>query len=165
MNSPKNTLQGKAKKKERHEAILNLLRANKKKENITQDWIKNRLLPNFPDVHQTTIGRDLIELGFEKDPVSNIYTLKDPSGRIESKLKDLHNQLARCNAEISSCEHMFSIRITGGMENYVATILKDIYQERILGTISGSDVLIIITNDPKLQSEISKYLNKFNSTI
>lgn len=129
-------------KGERQNLIKDLLRL---KEISTQDELSKLLGEKGVAVNQSSVSRDLIELGITK--VGGFYAL--PETRGEANIFGLKSlETAGGNLIVAKCEL--------GLASAVCVKLDAAEIKEIVGTIAGEDTIFIAVKDAKVQRAVMK---------
>ena len=107
------------------------------------------------DVTQTTLSRDLVELGAVKVRVGRtlVYAVPgeggDRTARVAPGLDEVSSRLRRQCEELlvtaRASANLVVVRTPAGAANYLASALDHAEESEILGTIAGDDTIMIIT--------------------
>ena len=107
------------------------------------------------DVTQTTLSRDLVELGAVKVRVGRtlVYAVPgeggDRTARVAPGLDEVSSRLRRQCEELlvtaRASVNLVVVRTPAGAANYLASALDHAEDPEILGTIAGDDTIMIIT--------------------
>ena len=118
----------------RQETIRSLIRKKKIK---TQAGLVEALNEKGQTCTQATISRDITELGLRKLP-TGVYVLPE----------DLHLQrmVHDLVVELSHVNNMVLIKAQSGTAPGVAAALDDAELDGILGSVSGDDTILVITD-------------------
>lgn len=147
------------KKKERQQIIHQYLKTNQISE---QSEILNMLIANNYTIDQSTVSRDLKELGYIKGS-NNIY--EQTKTRIMEDQKDLLAKIIyNCQPSVwgpAKSIHMVIIRVGIGYEQAVADLLHSIYENKIMGTIAGKNCVVLLTGNEKRAIRISKEIRRW----
>jgi arginine repressor len=110
---------------------------------------------------QSTVLRDLKDLGYEKADGKYVKTEKRLASEQVSMLKKLF--FYDEPRIISSSTEVFQVIISTkrGMEKSIADLISQIYENQILGTITGNGCVIILTTIEKNAAKIKKTLKSY----
>ena len=107
------------------------------------------------DVTQTTLSRDLVELGAVKVRVGRtlVYAVPgeggDRTARVAPGLDEVSSRLRRQCEELlvtaRASANLVVVRTPSGAANYLASAIDHADERDILGTIAGDDTIMIIT--------------------
>lgn len=126
----------------RQNLIKDLIRSNKIS---TQEELSNLLRKKGVAVNQSSVSRDLIELGIIK--VGGFYAL--PETRGEANIFGLQGlETAGENLIVAKCEL--------GLASAVCVKLDAAEINEIIGTIAGEDTIFIAVKDAKAQKAVKK---------
>lgn len=107
-------------------------------------------------VNQSTLSRDLVELGAVRvrEGDRTVYRVPNdgPATGLRSRPAEFDDQLARtCQDLLVSAEdsaNLVVLRTPPGAAQYLAAVLDRASWSDILGTIAGDDTVVVITRDP-----------------
>ena len=133
------------KKTERHLLIQQMIRNEKLS---TQKEIQDRLEAKGIAVTQTTLSRDLRDLGLVK------VKRKDQLYYILPNVPEIYIMLATHAKSISRAEFTLVLRTELGEAALLANGVDEMTDERILGTVAGANTLLIICRDQEAAIEI-----------
>lgn len=129
-------------KEQRQSAILELITANR---TSRQDEIAEYLVSKGFSVTQSSVSRDLLELGVVK--IGGAYALpKRPRTQLTFGLKSL--EVAGDSLVVAKCE--------AGLASAVAVRIDAEMIEEIVGTIAGDDTIFIAVRGGKEQKAVLK---------
>jgi len=129
-------------RRERQGAILQLVR---EREISTQSELAEALHELGVDVVQTTVSRDIGELGLVK--------VRAPSGRLvyalpgtadHDRLRELVGALRRWALTIESSGNLVVVTTPSGFANALAQVIDESAHPLILGTIAGENTIILV---------------------
>lgn len=143
-------------KKIRHEAIKTIVRA---KEINTQEEMVKALIAEGFKVTQTTVSRDIKELGLSKLSSSegSFYILPEEKND-ESLLKTIFK---RTVLKIQQVEFFLVIHTSPGGANTVAFHLDESKRPELVGTIAGDDTLLVILQNKNLGPVIAREFQSY----
>lgn len=129
-------------KEQRQEALLNLIGENRISR---QDELASELEKHGFPVTQSSVSRDLVELGIVK--VGGFYSLpQKPATAITVGLKSL--QVAGENLVVAKCD--------SGLASACAVRIDAENLEEVVGTVAGDDTIFIAVRDAKGQRAVLK---------
>lgn len=134
-------------KKDRQSLIKNII--GEKVVN-NQEELVEALAAHGSKVAQTTISRDIRELGIFKGPKG--YRLPEEVGNS----KDLEQIFKSNVVSVDGMDHFIVIRTYPAGANSVAFHLDQGENEAVLGTIAGDDTLMVILKDKKRLESLLK---------
>ncbi len=147
-------------RRERQGAILRLVQ---ERELATQSEVAEALREAGVDVVQTTVSRDLAELGLVK--------VRAPSGRLvyslpgavnRDRLRELRAALRRWALAIDSSGNLVLVTTPSGCANALAQAIDEARHPRILGTVAGDNTILVVARNgvdgAALADELSKHL-------
>lgn len=142
------------KKTERHQLIKEMIQKEKLG---TQKEIQDRLEAQEIKVTQTTLSRDLREIGLTKIKKDGqlFYILADETNKI-----DLLEFLPHHIKGVDRAEFTLVLHTKLGEASVLANIVDDNREEHILGTIAGANTLLLICRDAKQAQSIEETLKK-----
>jgi arginine repressor len=110
---------------------------------------------------QSTVLRDLKELGYEKADGKYIKNEKRLASEQVSMLKKLF--FYDEPRIVGSSTEVFQVIISTkrGMEKSIADLISQIYENQILGTITGNGCVMILTTNEKNAAKIKKTLKSY----
>ena len=134
------------KKTERHLLIQQMIRNEKLS---TQKEIQDRLEAKGIAVTQTTLSRDLRDLGLVKGKDQLYYILpNEPEGA------EIYIMLSSHAKSVSRAEFTLVLRTELGEAALLANGVDEMSDERILGTVAGANTLLIVCRDQDAAIEI-----------
>ena len=130
---------------ERQGAILRLVGD---RELATQEEVADALRHEGYDAVQTTISRDIAQLGLVK--VRNaggrlVYAL--PGAADLSRLSELTTSLRRWTLSIASTGNLVVIKTPPGTANVLARAVDEAVLPDVLGTVAGDDTIFVAVRD------------------
>ena len=128
-------------KEKRQQTILDLIRA---KNIARQEELTSMLSDAGFAVNQSSVSRDLIELGVVK--VNGFYALPQPDAARNFGLIDLN----------SAGENLIVARCEAGLASAVAVRIDRAKIAEIVGTIAGDDTIFIAVKEHKAQKTAVK---------
>lgn len=144
-------------KPQRHAAILDLVRSNRVP---SQDALRELLDRRGIKVTQTTLSRDIRELGLVKSPDpdgGSIYSvplhISDPTPALRRLLPSLY-----LGTEGSG--NLLIIKtLVGGAQPIAVAIDYEEWPE-VMGTIAGDDTILLILRGPNLRTRVTSRLDE-----
>jgi transcriptional regulator of arginine metabolism len=130
-------------KETRQKKILNLIRA---KRIGTQDELKALLERTGVEATQSSVSRDLLELGIVKH--QGHYTLPQATNGKEARRGLLSLDVAGDALVVAKCEP--------GMASAVAVEIDRVALAEIVGTLAGEDTVFIAVAERKMQRAVVK---------
>jgi transcriptional regulator of arginine metabolism len=124
-------------KDKRQEALLKLIGQNRVSR---QDQLAELLEKNGFSVTQSSVSRDLVELGIVK--VGGVYSVPRPSGTL--------TQIGLKSLECSG-ENLVVARCESGLASACAVRIDAANIVEVVGTIAGDDTIFIAVRDAKAQ--------------
>ncbi len=136
---------------ERREAILRILRSGRVRK---QADLVRLLKKEGHDVTQSSISRDLRDLGVLKSSGGYVLPAEDPT-RANGDFSTL-TQFVRAIKPAGQC--LTVIRTTIGAAQSVAVAIDRAEWPEVVGTLSGDDTIFIATNGARAQAELTERL-------
>ena len=140
------------KKKKRHDLIKKMIKEEKLG---TQKDIQTRLEEEGIYVTQTTLSRDLREIGLIKVKKNGqlYYVLAQETARI-----DLTEVLSYHLRGVARAEFTLVLHTRLGEAAVLANIIDENRDERILGSLAGADTLLLICRNQETAKEIEEQI-------
>ena len=140
------------KKTERHKLIKKMIKEEKLS---TQKDIQDRLKAQGIVVTQTTLSRDLREIGLTKAKKNNevYYVLADDTHKI-----DLAEFLSYHLQGVSRAEFSLVLHTRLGDDSILANFVDANKGELILGTVAGANTLLVICRDTAAAKQMEEQL-------
>lgn len=137
------------KRQERQEAIRRIVRAGRVK---TQRALVDELKEQGFDCTQATVSRDITEMGLRKLP-EGVYVLAE----------DLHLQrmVADLVIDVKRSDKLVLVKAQSGTAPGVAAALDAAELNGILGSVSGDDTILVITETEEQGEALVDTLDKF----
>ena len=132
----------------RHQQILKIVGAGHVS---SQDDLRLELLRRNLRVTQTTLSRDIHELGLLK--ASDGYTQPGSDFGVRS-LPSPNHLLREFAVDLHYAGQMVIIRTKPGSAHPVAAALDSAGWKEILGTVAGDDTILVVTGSPKAGKHI-----------
>ena len=132
----------------RHGAILALL---KQQDISTQTQLADALREAGHDVVQTTVSRDVSELGLVK--VRNeqgrlVYASPEQaSGGSERAMRELRSSLRRWALSIESSANLVVVTVPNGYAPPLAEAIDSSEHPQVLGTLAGENTVLVIARE------------------
>jgi transcriptional regulator of arginine metabolism len=145
------------KKYERQGAIMRLVQ---ERSLATQSEVADALRAAGYDVVQTTISRDIAQLGLVKvrdEDGRLVYAL--PRAADLNRLEELTAALRRWALTISPSAQLVVIRTPSGYANALARALDEARLPEVAGTIAGDDTIFVAAADPLTGAELAAELS------
>lgn len=141
----------------RHAILLRLIRTRRV---TSQESLRELLAERGFDVTQTTLSRDLRELGVAKVPQpegGSAYEVG--AGRADPK-PTLERLLPALFTEVEGVDNLVVIKtLTGGAQPVAVALDRQGWTE-LLGTISGDDTILLILRDARHRKRIVKRIRE-----
>ena len=128
---------------ERQGTILRLIR---EQDIATQNELAEALRAAGHDVVQTTVSRDVADLGLVKIRGENGLAYAHPGtpAQPRGQMRDLRLALRRWALSIESSANLVVITTPNGFADPLAQSIDDADRPRILGTIAGENTILVI---------------------
>ncbi len=137
------------KRERRQEAIRRIIRAERVR---TQRMLVNLLLAEGFECTQATVSRDITEMGLRKLP-EGIYVLAEDL-HLQRMVKDLVR-------DVRQAGNLVLIKAQAGTAPGVAAALDATEIADIVGSVSGDDTILVVTETEETGQAIVETLNKF----
>lgn len=137
------------KRERRQEAIRRIIRAERVR---TQRMLVNLLLAEGFGCTQATVSRDITEMGLRKLP-EGIYVLAEDL-HLQRMVKDLVR-------DVRQAGNLVLIKAQSGTAPGVAAALDATEIADIVGSVSGDDTILVVTESEDAGMAIVETLNKF----
>lgn len=127
---------------ERQGAILRIVQEQRLS---TQEEVAEALRAQGYDAVQTTVSRDIAQLGLVK--------VRDPEGRLVyalpgaadlDRLSELTSALRRWAASLESSDNMLVVQTPPGHANALARAIDAAHLPDVLGTVAGDDTIFVV---------------------
>jgi transcriptional regulator of arginine metabolism len=133
-------------RRERQAVILRLVR---ERELGTQHELAEALHELGHDVVQTTVSRDVAELGLVKvrgESGRLVYATSSPNGNGRSRVA-LQEALERWALTLEASDNLVVVRTPPGFANALAHELDESGHPHVAGTIAGDDTILVVARD------------------
>ena len=138
---------------ERHGAILRLVR---ERNLATQAELVAALHAEGHDVVQTTISRDVHELGLRKVRNSTGRLVYAPPGTLDPARHDLFTvALERWALSCEPSGNLLVVDTPPGFASPLAQAIDESAHPRIAGTIAGENTVLVISREPATGAELA----------
>lgn len=147
-------------RRERHAAILDLVR---ERALSTQAEVASALRDAGFDVVQTTVSRDIAELGLVKVRApSGRLVYAPPGGTDTDRLRALGSAMRRYAITVEAAGQLVVVTTPSGYANALAQAMDEAAHPAIAGTLAGDNTIFVATRDgvsaQALQEELTGYL-------
>ncbi len=118
-------------------------------------------------VTQATVSRDLANLGAEKVAGSHgreRYVVAADLERHSGAMRNLGRRMKEFVTEIGHSANLVVLKTPPGSAGPVGAALDAAALDRVLGTLSGDDTLLIVTRDPDGGAEVARQLETLLET-
>ena len=147
-------------RRERQNAILELVR---ERTLSTQAEVASALKDSGFDVVQTTVSRDIAELGLVKVRAPSGRLVYAPPGSADGdRLRALGGAMRRYALSVESAGSLVVLTTPSGYANALAQAMDEASHPAIAGTIAGDNTIFVAARDgvsaKTLQDELAGYL-------
>jgi transcriptional regulator of arginine metabolism len=147
-------------RRERHAAILDLVR---ERALSTQAEVASALRDAGFDVVQTTVSRDIAELGLVKVRApSGRLVYAPPGGTDTDRLRALGSAMRRYAITVEAAGQLVVVTTPSGYANALAQAMYEASHPAVAGTLAGDNTIFVATRDgasaQALQEELTGYL-------
>ncbi len=147
-------------RRERHGAILELVRDRALS---TQAEVASALRESGYDVVQTTVSRDIAELGLVKVRApSGRLVYAPPGGTDGDRLRALGSAMRRYAITVEAAGALVVVTTPSGYANALAQAMDEAAHPAVAGTLAGDNTIFVATRDgvsaQALQDELTGYL-------
>ncbi len=147
-------------RRERHAAILDLVR---ERALSTQAEVASALRDAGFDVVQTTVSRDIAELGLVKVRAPSGRLVYAPPGRTDTdRLRALGSAMRRYAITVEAAGQLVVVTTPSGYANALAQAMDEASHPAVAGTLAGDNTIFVATRDgasaQALQEELTGYL-------
>ncbi len=110
---------------------------------------------------QATVSRDIQELGLVKEaqPGGGFRYVMPPDPKIQ-KLMTLFSESV---VKIDYSENFIVVHTISGSANTAASLIDELKEESVMGSIAGDDTILIIIKDKQKTAEIANKLKEIGS--
>jgi transcriptional regulator of arginine metabolism len=149
-----------AARRERQGAILRLIQ---EREISTQTELSEALHAEGYDAVQTTVSRDIHELGLRKVRAASGRLVYAPPGAADGdRLRELSLTLRRAALSVEANEHFVVVRTPNGLAAPLADAIDESAHPLVLGTVAGENTIFVapragVTGD-RLRDELRTHL-------
>jgi transcriptional regulator of arginine metabolism len=141
-------------RQQRHAAILRLLR---ERPIGTQTELAEALRDSGHDVVQTTVSRDIHELGLVKvrdERGRLVYA--PPEAREAERVEAVGAAFARWALSVESSGQLVVVQTPNGFTNPLAQAVDLARHPRIAGTIAGENTVLLVAREPTTGAELAE---------
>ena len=143
-------------RRERQDAILDLVRA---REISTQSELADALREQGFEAVQTTVSRDISELGLVKVRAASGRLVYAPAGAGDpDRLARLWPVLRRFALRVESSGNVVLVTTPSGCANALAQAVDDAFHPDVLGTVAGDNTILVVAREgvsgAKLRDEL-----------
>jgi transcriptional regulator of arginine metabolism len=147
-------------RRERHGAILELVRDRALS---TQAEVASALRDAGFDVVQTTVSRDIAELGLVKVRApSGRLVYAPPGGTDGDRLRALGSAMRRYAVTVEAAGQLVVVTTPSGYANALAQAMDEASHPAVAGTLAGDNTIFVATRDgisaQALQDELAGHL-------
>jgi transcriptional regulator of arginine metabolism len=149
-------------RRDRQNAILELVR---ERALSTQAEVASALLENGFEVVQTTVSRDISDLGLVKVRAPSGRLVYAPPGTSDGdRLRALGAAMRRYALTVEPAGALVVVTTPSGYANALAQAVDEAGHPAIVGTVAGDNTIFVATRDPitaqSLRDELTGYLLK-----
>jgi transcriptional regulator of arginine metabolism len=149
-----------AHRRERQGAILRLIR---ERPISTQAELADALRKAGYEAVQTTVSRDIAELGLVKVRAANGRLVYAPAGTADlDRLRELENAFRRWALAIDANETLVVVFTPRGFSAPLAEAIDESNHPHVLATVAGDNTILVVpaagTSAPALREELSRHL-------
>jgi len=133
-------------RRERQGAILRLVR---EREISTQSELAEALRSEGADVVQTTVSRDIAELGLVKVRAPSGKLLYAVPGTVSDldRLRELDGAMRRWALTVGASGNLVLVNTLYGYASALAQVIDDTNHPHVLGTIGGENTVLIVARE------------------
>ncbi len=145
-------------KKNRHEAILNLI---SQQDIGTQEELMQKLNDMGYKVTQATVSRDIKYLKLIKTPVSSgqyKYSYVNSDG--EDFSGKYYSILSHSVTSVDYAGHMAVVKCFAGMANAACAAMDNLDIDNVVGTLAGDDTIFVLCRDEQSACDFKQYIEK-----
>ena len=147
-------------RRERQGAILRLIR---ERPISTQGELVQALHESGYDVVQTTVSRDVHELGLVKVRAPNGRLVYAPPGTVDrDRLREFEAAMRRWALAVESSGNLVLLMTPPGYANALARALDQAAHPHVLGTVAGDDTILVVAREgvsgAALRDELREHL-------
>jgi transcriptional regulator of arginine metabolism len=147
-------------RRERQGAILELVR---ERALSTQAEVAAALRENGFDVVQTTVSRDIAELGLVKVRAPSGRLVYAPPGSSDAdRLRALGSAMRRYAITVEAAGQLVVVTTPSGYANALAQAMDEAAHPAVAGTLAGDNTIFVAARDgvsmPALENELAGYL-------
>jgi transcriptional regulator of arginine metabolism len=145
-----------ASRRERQGAILQLIR---EREISTQAELAHALREAGHEIVQTTVSRDIAELGLVKVRGSNGRRVYAPAGALDGdRLRELVLALRRFALSFEASANLVVIQTPRGYATPLADAIDDAGHQDIIGTIAGENTIFVVAREGVPAAQLAETL-------
>jgi transcriptional regulator of arginine metabolism len=147
-------------RRERHGAILDLVR---ERALSTQAEVASALRESGYEVVQTTVSRDIAELGLVKVRAPSGRLVYAPPGATDGdRLRALGSAMRRYAITVEAAGQLVVVTTPSGYANALAQAMDEAAHPAVAGTLAGDNTIFVATRDgvsaQALQDELTGHL-------
>ena len=143
---------------DRRREILRLVR---EREISTQSELAEALHEAGHEAVQTTVSRDVSELGLVKVRAeSGKLVYRPPEERDPSRMKRLANELRRVAVALDSTGNLVVVRTPPGYANALARTIDEAAHPDVAGTVAGDDTILVIWRNARQAQAVQRRLTR-----
>src|SRR5215471_12946504 len=142
-------------KKFRQKAILDLVR---NREIASQEELLENLLARKIDVSQSTLSRDIQELGLAKS--GGVYTVMEADAAPVSD-ESVRRLLGDFLLEVAVAQNILVLKTAPANASVVAKAVDNAGWPEIVGSIAGDDTVFVLVRSPKEGKELRRRIMEY----
>ncbi len=145
-------------KKNRHEAILNLI---EQQDIGTQEELMQKLNDMGYKVTQATVSRDIKYLKLIKTPVSSgQYKYSYVNNDTQDFSGKYYSILSHSVTSVDYAGNIAVVKCFAGMANAACAAMDSLEIENIVGTLAGDDTIFVLCRDEQSAQNFKNYIEK-----
>lgn len=142
---------------------LKLIEIINKNEIETQEALAEALRNEGYLVTQTTVSRDIKDLGLIKVMTPNkTYKYAQPASTEQKSSGKMLNLFRECVISIDYAGHLIVIKTVSGGANSAATLVDKLNFPEVMGCVAGDDTILVVIKD---QQKIVPIVEKLKSLL
>lgn len=148
-------------KKNRHEAILNLIT---QQDIGTQEELMQKLNELGYKVTQATVSRDIKHLKLIKTPVATgQYKYSYVNNESEDFSGKYYSILSHSVTSVDYAGNMAVVKCFAGMANAACAAMDNLDIQNVVGTLAGDDTIFVLCRNEQSAADFKEYLEKISS--
>lgn len=146
-------------KSRRHKAIIKLL---EEQPIASQEELTAKLIELGFDVTQTTVCRDIKELGIARVAVAGNYRYR--VSRVNDTAARFERIFADAVRSVASAKNLVIVKSLAGMGGAIGAAVDGMQLPSVVGTLAGDDTLLVITKDDESAEALSETFKGYIKT-